>query len=81
MHQMLIPMAAISASHSRAEKDTLCELWIARPRNVSQAIQRKALCHHVIRRSTVSSGFCRASRPSLVGLGACHCSLPATRRS
>jgi hypothetical protein len=31
MHQMLIPMAVINASHSRAEKDTLSELETARP--------------------------------------------------
>ena len=81
IHQMLMPIAAMSASHSFPEKATLCELYTARPRNVSHAIHRNARCHQVMRRSTVSSGFCRASRPSPVGLGACHCSLPVTRRS
>jgi len=42
MHQTLIPMAAVNASHSRAEKDTLRDLETARPRNVSHAIHRKA---------------------------------------
>jgi len=83
MHQTLIPMAAVNASHSRAEKDTLRDLETARPRNVSHAIHRKALCHHVIRRSTVSSGFLPCLAP-VTGRGrrlpllACHAKIVAS---
>jgi hypothetical protein len=78
MLQMLIPIAAMSASHSFPEKETLCALYTARPRKVSHAIHRSARCHQVMRRSTflLASVGPRARR--LPSLSACYAKIVAS---